>query len=548
MSQISYFEMKVTPSKGIMGDVNPRWVAPEILRCLPYTKSSDVYSLGLLLWELKHRKMAYMGDEFRGAFMREHLRKTILSGARPPIDPDDEFDKICAACWREDPSRRPTAHEVVVGLNALAVKHSPSLAEAMHPLIARWERQLPSPNKGMSGSLFPTFQWSGMKYSTEDTRVTCSALAGSNLWFGGRNGKIGLFNIDDRTFLYADDDVLGEKSLVQSVVFMRASSTVWTACNSGDIFVWNASPIGGKIAAERVRWKGDVSKGVMRSGVMSVTRGLVIVEGTLISCVVPVRDITDVTLAGTSFSFSTRTESHKFFCTESELASQASQALKRCISYYRREKILLNVAHHCTTVDKKQVIPAVALIECDGKGWTLDGRLFVTSWNLQESRGSYSLMPSQTFDLNSISKSGGCLPYPVGIWKVTNSEMWVGLGGHFVRMGRAAERDGSEYLVRDLLRNQWGDIPAGVREKDLQIMCACVVECVNGSGMLGLEVWMSTVAGLIFVWSVSACEVVRCLRMGAMVSSMVAMHDEVGKDEERGGDIFRYLVENTFMN
>jgi serine/threonine protein kinase len=40
-------------------EVNPRWVAPEILEGLPYSTYSDVYAFGLILWELRYRKLAY---------------------------------------------------------------------------------------------------------------------------------------------------------------------------------------------------------------------------------------------------------------------------------------------------------------------------------------------------------------------------------------------------------------------------------------------------------------------------------------------------------
>ena len=31
---------------------NPRWLAPEILAGLPYTVAADVYSFGVIMWEL----------------------------------------------------------------------------------------------------------------------------------------------------------------------------------------------------------------------------------------------------------------------------------------------------------------------------------------------------------------------------------------------------------------------------------------------------------------------------------------------------------------
>eukprot|EP01051_Picozoa_sp_SAG22_P004549 SAG22_NODE_246_length_13948_cov_12.055744_13_plen_93_part_00 len=37
----------------------PAWMAPEVLRGNPYTKSADTYSFGVILWELASRKRPF---------------------------------------------------------------------------------------------------------------------------------------------------------------------------------------------------------------------------------------------------------------------------------------------------------------------------------------------------------------------------------------------------------------------------------------------------------------------------------------------------------
>ena len=67
LSQFTPFQLRAIQDKGTMGHINPQGTAPEILRGQPYSVQADVYSLGLLLWEIKHRTMAY-GNVGAGAF------------------------------------------------------------------------------------------------------------------------------------------------------------------------------------------------------------------------------------------------------------------------------------------------------------------------------------------------------------------------------------------------------------------------------------------------------------------------------------------------
>ena len=42
-----------------MEHINQRWAAPEILEGRNYSVNSDVYSMGLVFWETRYRKIAY---------------------------------------------------------------------------------------------------------------------------------------------------------------------------------------------------------------------------------------------------------------------------------------------------------------------------------------------------------------------------------------------------------------------------------------------------------------------------------------------------------
>ena len=102
LSQFTPFQLRAIQDKGTMGHINPQWTAPEILRGQPYSVQADVYSLGLLLWEIKHRTMAY-GNVGAGVFQYEKVKAHILSGGRPPVSAGDPYDNLCAECWVENP-------------------------------------------------------------------------------------------------------------------------------------------------------------------------------------------------------------------------------------------------------------------------------------------------------------------------------------------------------------------------------------------------------------------------------------------------------------
>src|SRR6185369_6393275 len=84
------------------------YVAPELLRGKKNTKESDIYSVGMLMWEI------FAGHPpFDDRAHNHCLVFDICKGLRPPILPGmpDDYEQMMKRCWDVDPSKRPTSRE-----------------------------------------------------------------------------------------------------------------------------------------------------------------------------------------------------------------------------------------------------------------------------------------------------------------------------------------------------------------------------------------------------------------------------------------------------
>src|SRR6266542_3355316 len=86
-----------------------RYMAPEFLRNKPYTKASDIYSFGMIMYTVGTGMIPYnqSSDD-------QYLTLDICLGVRPeiPIDMPESFTKLMKRCWSDDPDSRPDIHEV----------------------------------------------------------------------------------------------------------------------------------------------------------------------------------------------------------------------------------------------------------------------------------------------------------------------------------------------------------------------------------------------------------------------------------------------------
>ncbi len=108
--------------KTTAGRLPVRWMAIESLNYSVYTTKSDVWSFGILLWEI----VSLGATPYPGITCAE-LYERLPLGYRmePPLNCDEEVYNIMRHCWRDRPHDRPTFEQLNIALTKLTDAHKP---------------------------------------------------------------------------------------------------------------------------------------------------------------------------------------------------------------------------------------------------------------------------------------------------------------------------------------------------------------------------------------------------------------------------------------
>lgn len=101
-----------------LGVGTSRWMAPEMLARQPYNEKVDVYSYGMVLYEICCRKIPFRKEE------PMEMRRMVLSGMRPTLSNiavqcPPRMRAMINSCWAGKPKDRPSFEEIVVIIHAV---------------------------------------------------------------------------------------------------------------------------------------------------------------------------------------------------------------------------------------------------------------------------------------------------------------------------------------------------------------------------------------------------------------------------------------------
>ncbi|GBG74265.1 hypothetical protein CBR_g18676 [Chara braunii] len=98
------------------GAGTPAYMARELLAGKPYNERVDVYSFGIVLWEMMAREVPFDGLDYA-----DICKKVVEEKKRPPIplSCSRAIANLIRDCWHDDPAERPTFNQIAVRLREL---------------------------------------------------------------------------------------------------------------------------------------------------------------------------------------------------------------------------------------------------------------------------------------------------------------------------------------------------------------------------------------------------------------------------------------------
>jgi len=105
------------------------YMAPEVHEGKPYCTMADMYSFGLVMWEMWFGKRVFSELRFRSLGLSDFLRGICEGNYRPQIPKSDSrfnpnlpptlLTKLMTSCWQTEPSKRTTATECKAFINKI---------------------------------------------------------------------------------------------------------------------------------------------------------------------------------------------------------------------------------------------------------------------------------------------------------------------------------------------------------------------------------------------------------------------------------------------
>ncbi|KAM9855143.1 ephrin type-A receptor 2 isoform 2-T2 [Aulostomus maculatus] len=154
------------------GKIPIRWTAPEAIAYRKFTSASDVWSFGIVMWEV----MAF-GERPYWDMSNHEVMKAINEAFRlpAPMDCPSAVYQLMLQCWLQDRSKRPRFGDIVSLLDKLL--RSPDSLKAIADFDPRVSIRLPS-TSGSDGSPFKSVsEWlESIKMSQYSENFSCAGI------------------------------------------------------------------------------------------------------------------------------------------------------------------------------------------------------------------------------------------------------------------------------------------------------------------------------------------------------------------------------------
>ncbi|XP_073732225.1 ephrin type-B receptor 2b isoform X1 [Misgurnus anguillicaudatus] len=125
-----------TYTSALGGKIPIRWTAPEAIQYRKFTSASDVWSYGIVMWEV----MSY-GERPYWDMTNQDVINAIEQDYRlpPPMDCPSALHQLMLDCWQKDRNNRPKFSQIVNNLDKMI--RNPNSLKAMTPLSSGWVRK-----------------------------------------------------------------------------------------------------------------------------------------------------------------------------------------------------------------------------------------------------------------------------------------------------------------------------------------------------------------------------------------------------------------------